>query len=160
LSEREQGYLEQSQRWDLTGRGYTAIQSTRPQTLGYALNDSPAGLAAWILEKWRSWSDCGGDLESRFSRDFLLSVVTLYWVTGSITSSMRDYYDNRRWQGEPRLLERLGPAALVELTVFIGFANLASRVNTAHGITSQGYSDACEIPQARRPEKSGVASTA
>ena len=58
------------------------------------------------------------------------------------------------------LLERLGPAALVELTVFIGFANLATRVNTAHGITSQGYSDACEIPLARRPGKSEVASTA
>jgi alkylhydroperoxidase family enzyme len=56
------------------------------------------------------------------------------------------------------LLERLGPAALVELTVFIGFANLASRVNTAHGITSQGYSDACEIPLAKRPEKAGAAS--
>jgi hypothetical protein len=51
----------------------------------------------------RSWSNCGADLESRFSRDYLLSVVTLYWVTGSITSSIRDYYyDNRRWQGEPR----------------------------------------------------------
>lgn len=59
-----------------------------------------------------------------------------------------------------RLLEQLGPAALVELTGFIGFANLASRVNTAHGVTSQGYSDSCEIPLARRPEKSGVASTA
>jgi len=58
------------------------------------------------------------------------------------------------------LLERLGPAALVELTVFIGFANLATRVNTAHGITSQGYSDACEIPLAKRPGKSAVASTA
>jgi alkylhydroperoxidase family enzyme len=58
------------------------------------------------------------------------------------------------------LLERLGPAALVELTVFIGFANLASRVNTAHGITSQGYSDACQIPLAQRPGKSAVASTA
>ena len=56
------------------------------------------------------------------------------------------------------LLERLGPAALVELTVFIGFANLASRVNTAHGITSQGYSDACEIPLAKSPGKSGAAS--
>lgn len=111
LSEREQAYLEQSQRWDQTERGYTAIQSTKPQTLGYALNDSPAGLAAWILEKWRSWSDCGGDLESRFSRDFLLSVVTLYWVTGSITSSMRDYLDNRRWQGEPRL----GPSDAVRV---------------------------------------------
>ncbi|MFJ2874131.1 carboxymuconolactone decarboxylase family protein [Streptomyces sp. NPDC087298] len=58
------------------------------------------------------------------------------------------------------LLGRLGPAALVELTVFIGFANLAARCNTAHGITSQGYSDACEIPLAARPEMSDVASTA
>jgi alkylhydroperoxidase family enzyme len=58
------------------------------------------------------------------------------------------------------LLERLGPAALVELTVFIGFANLATRVNTAHGITSQGYSDACEIPLAKPRERSGAVSPA
>ena len=103
LSVAEQAYLEQAQRWDRTERGYTAIQSTKPQTLGYALTDSPAGLAAWLLEKWRSWSDCRGDLQSRFSADFLLTVVTLYWVTSTITSSMRDYYDNGRWQGEPRL---------------------------------------------------------
>ena len=57
-----------------------------------------------------------------------------------------------------RLLEQLGPAALVELTVSIGFANLSTRVNTAHGIASQGYSDACAIPLARRPEHPGVAS--
>ncbi len=111
LTGREQRYLEQSRRWDETERGYTAIQSTKPQTLGYALNDSPAGLAAWILEKWRSWSDCGGDLESRFPADFLLTVVTLYWATRTITSSMRDYYDNRRWQGEPRL----GPGDLARV---------------------------------------------
>jgi pimeloyl-ACP methyl ester carboxylesterase len=103
LSQAELDYLTQARRWDETERGYTAIQSTRPQTLGYALNDSPAGLAAWILEKWRSWSDSGGRLDARFSPDFLLTVVTLYWLTGTITSSMRDYYDNRRWQGEPRL---------------------------------------------------------
>jgi hypothetical protein len=65
---------------------------------------------------------------------------------------------HRRVVGGPAGAAR--PAALVELTVFIGFANLASRVNTAHGITSQGCSDACEIPLAKRPEKSGVASTA
>jgi alkylhydroperoxidase family enzyme len=59
-----------------------------------------------------------------------------------------------------RLLARLGPAAMVELTVYIGFANLAGRVNTADGVTSQGYSDACEIPLAARPGKPGVASTA
>lgn len=115
LSPAEQEYLEQARQWDLTERGYTAIQSTKPQTLGYALNDSPAGLAAWMLEKWRSWSDCGGDLESRFSRDFLLTVVTLYWVTGSITSSMGDYYDNRRWQGEPHL----GPDDVVQVPTAI-----------------------------------------
>ena len=103
LSAAEQAYLAQADRWDQTERAYNAIQSTKPQTLGYALNDSPAGLAAWILEKWRSWSDCHGDLESAFSRDFLLTVVTLYWVTSTITSSMRDYHDNRRWQGEPWL---------------------------------------------------------
>jgi pimeloyl-ACP methyl ester carboxylesterase len=95
LSQAESAYLAQYQRWRDDDRGYGAIQSTRPQTLGYALNDSPAGLAAWILEKWRSWSDCGGDLEGRFSRDFLLTVVTLYWVTQAITPSMRDYVDNR-----------------------------------------------------------------
>src|SRR5215470_10914198 len=103
LSAAERQFLRQSRRWDQTELGYTAIQSTKPQTVGYALNDSPAGLAAWILEKWRSWSDCGGDPESRFTRDFLLTIVTLYWVTSTVTSSMRDYYDNRRWQGEPRL---------------------------------------------------------
>jgi pimeloyl-ACP methyl ester carboxylesterase len=78
--------------------GYHLVQSTKPQTLGYALNDSPAGLAAWLLEKWRAWSDSDGELESRFTRDFLLTTITLFWVTGSITDSMRDYYDNRNVQ--------------------------------------------------------------
>ena len=95
LSPAEKAYSETSERWWQSEGGYKAIQSTRPQTLGYSLNDSPAGLAAWILEKWRSWSDCHGDLEARIPRDFLLTLVTLYWVTGTITSSIRDYFDNR-----------------------------------------------------------------
>jgi pimeloyl-ACP methyl ester carboxylesterase len=99
LTEAESAYLAQRQRWLDTERGYGAIQSTKPQTLGYALNDSPAGLAAWILEKWRAWSDSGGDPERAFSRDVLLTVVTLYWATATITSSMRDYVDNR-WSPE------------------------------------------------------------
>jgi pimeloyl-ACP methyl ester carboxylesterase len=118
VSPAEQDFLDQSALWDQTERGYTAIQSTKPQTLGYALNDSPAGLAAWIMEKWRSWSDCRGQLESRFSRDFLLTVVTLYWVTGTITSSMRDYYDNRRWQGEPRIGPEAFAAVPTAVSVF------------------------------------------
>jgi pimeloyl-ACP methyl ester carboxylesterase len=103
LSDAEAEYLRRTADWDETEGAYRAIQSTKPQTLAYGLNDSPAGLAAWILEKWRSWSQSGGDLDAHFSRDFLLTVVTIYWVTSTIAPSMRDYFDNRRWQGEPHL---------------------------------------------------------
>ena len=100
LSEAERAYLEHRARWDDTERGYSAIQSTRPQTLGYALADSPVGLAAWIIEKWRAWGDTGGNVNAHFGTDFLLTMLTIFWVTNSITSSMRDYYDTR-WQGRP-----------------------------------------------------------
>jgi pimeloyl-ACP methyl ester carboxylesterase len=94
-TEAERAYTAQLRAWDEVERGYSAIQSTKPQTVGYGLNDSPAGLAAWILEKWRSWTDSGGDAGRRLTRDFLLTIVTIYWVTETITSSMRDYFDNR-----------------------------------------------------------------
>jgi pimeloyl-ACP methyl ester carboxylesterase len=103
LSDAEAAYLRRTARWDETEGAYRAIQSTKPQTLAYGLNDSPGGLAAWILEKWRSWSQSGGDLDAHFSRDFLLTTVTMYWVTSTIAPSMRDYFDNRRWQGEAHL---------------------------------------------------------
>jgi microsomal epoxide hydrolase len=76
--------------------GYSAIQGTKPQSLAYALTDSPAGLAAWIVEKFRRWSDCNGDVESAFRRDHLLTNITAYWVTGTIGSSMRLYYESMR----------------------------------------------------------------
>jgi microsomal epoxide hydrolase len=76
--------------------GYQQIQGTKPQTLGYALNDSPAGLAAWIVEKFRTWSDCDGDVERRFTRDELLTNVTIYWVTETISSSVRLYCESMR----------------------------------------------------------------
>ena len=78
-----------------TGRGYSEIQGTKPQTVGYGLNDSPAGLAAWIVEKFHGWSDHGGDIERSFTKDQLLTNVTLYWVTGTATSSARIYYESR-----------------------------------------------------------------
>lgn len=118
LSARERTYLDHLERWDETERGYSAIQSTRPQTLGYALTDSPAGLAAWLVEKWRAWSDSGGDVDARIGRDHLLTTITLYWVTGSITSSMRDYLDNR-WHSVP-----IGPDDVVTTpTAMAVFAN-------------------------------------
>ncbi len=76
--------------------GYQQIQGTKPQTLGYGLNDSPAGLAAWIVEKFRTWSDCGGDVESRFSRDELLTNIMIYWATQTINSSVRLYCETMR----------------------------------------------------------------
>ena len=69
------------------------MQGTKPQTLGVALNDSPAGLLAWIVEKFRTWSDCGGDPENVFTRDQLITNAMLYWVTQTITSSVRLYWE-------------------------------------------------------------------
>jgi microsomal epoxide hydrolase len=76
--------------------GYQQIQGTKPQTLGYALSDSPTGLAAWIVEKFRSWSDCGGDVERRFSKDELLTNIMIYWVSETINSSVRLYCETMR----------------------------------------------------------------
>ena len=96
LSEAERDYLAERRKWEETEHGYSDLQATKPQTLGYALSDSPAGLAAWVLEKWRSWTDSGGNLDRRFPRDELLTLLTIYWATQTITSSMRDYFDNRQ----------------------------------------------------------------
>lgn len=100
-TEEERAAQEQMNRWMKEGTGYQWIQGTRPQTLAYALTDSPVGLAGWIVEKFRAWSDCDGDIESRFSKDFLLTNVMIYWVTGAIGSSFWPYYAQRH--GEPAL---------------------------------------------------------
>ena len=78
----------------MTEGAYALEQSTKPHTLAPGLNDSPAGLAAWIVEKLRSWSDCDGDVESVFPRDDLLTWITLYWVTETIGSSFSPYVED------------------------------------------------------------------
>jgi pimeloyl-ACP methyl ester carboxylesterase len=88
----ERAYLADLGAWLREETGYQWIQGTKPQTLAFGLTDSPAGLAAWIVEKFRAWSDCGGDVERRFSKDDLLTNITLYWVTGAINSSFWPYY--------------------------------------------------------------------
>jgi pimeloyl-ACP methyl ester carboxylesterase len=85
--------------WTDEERGYSHIQGTRPQTLGYALNDSPVGLAAWIVEKFRTWCDCDGNPEARFTKDELLTNIMLYWVTATPTSAARFYYEGRHNPG-------------------------------------------------------------
>jgi pimeloyl-ACP methyl ester carboxylesterase len=93
LTDEERAWLTAIDAFDEKDRGYSEIMGTRPDTIAAALQDSPAGLAAWIVDKFRDWSDCGGDLERRFSHDDLLTVLTLYWATGTIGSSFRQYYD-------------------------------------------------------------------
>jgi microsomal epoxide hydrolase len=94
-TEEERAYLEDLRQWLNEETGYQWIQGTKPQTLAYGLTDSPAGLAAWIVEKFRAWSDCGGDVERRFTKDELLTNVMLYWATGAINSSFWLYYARR-----------------------------------------------------------------
>ena len=96
LRPEEEEFLRDATRWYDESGAYAHIQRTHPQTAAYGLNDSPAALAAWILEKFRAWSDCDGDLYRRFTRDELLSNVTLYWMTETIHSSFRLYYEGRR----------------------------------------------------------------
>jgi pimeloyl-ACP methyl ester carboxylesterase len=96
LSAAEQAFLQERERWLQTEGGYGQIQRTKPQTLAYGLNDSPAGLAAWIVEKFRAWSDCDGDVERRFSKDELLTNIAIYWFTQTIGSSSRLYYEGRQ----------------------------------------------------------------
>lgn len=88
----EERYLQELAYFLREEAGYQAIQGTRPQTLAYGLTDSPAGLAAWIIEKFRAWSDCQGNLTAAISRDDLLANISLYWFTGAINSSFWPYY--------------------------------------------------------------------
>jgi pimeloyl-ACP methyl ester carboxylesterase len=92
----EERWLAAQARWQQEEGGYSAIQSTRPQTLAFGLADSPVGLLAWIVEKWRAWSDCEGDVIRRFGREALLTNAMIYWASGCIRSSVQWYAAHRR----------------------------------------------------------------
>ena len=96
LSKGERQFLEDDESWHEQSGAYLHLQATEPQTVAYALNDSPAGLAAWLIEKFRDWADCDGEVERRFTRDELLTNITLYWMTQTIHSSCRLYFESRR----------------------------------------------------------------
>jgi pimeloyl-ACP methyl ester carboxylesterase len=92
-SKAEEEFLKKMQRWMQEEGAYASIQSTKPQSLGYALNDSPAGLAAWIVEKFYDWSDNKGNLENSFTKEELITNLSIYWITETINSSFRLYYE-------------------------------------------------------------------
>jgi pimeloyl-ACP methyl ester carboxylesterase len=94
LAPEEREFLDGAAGWAAAEGAYAAMHRTKPQTAAVGLTDSPAGLAAWIVEKLRAWSDCGGDVERAFTRDEILTNVTIYWLTGTIGSAMRMYRVN------------------------------------------------------------------
>jgi microsomal epoxide hydrolase len=114
LSAAEQAWMQEMKAWQSEETGYQNIQGTKPQTLGYGLNDSPVGLCAWIVEKFRTWSDCNGNPENSYTKDQLLTNVMIYWITQTINSSTRLYYEQRH---HPWLL-----AKEEKITVPTGFA--------------------------------------
>lgn len=114
LSGDEKRYLAKNQRWQFEDGAYAMIQSTRPHTAAPGLLDSPVGLAAWIVEKFKEWSDCGDDIERSFTKDELLTNIMIYWLTGTIGSSFQPYHDIMsagagRWMKE-KAKEWLGSA--------------------------------------------------
>ncbi|HWD06575.1 MAG TPA: alpha/beta hydrolase [Amycolatopsis sp.] len=119
LTPAEQKFAAEVEAWLAEESGYSQIQGTRPSTLAAGLTDSPAGLAAWLVEKFRGWSDCGGDVESVFSKDELLTTITLYWLTGTIASSTRLYYEVQHAEGMMSMNE---PGYIATPTAYARFA--------------------------------------
>jgi pimeloyl-ACP methyl ester carboxylesterase len=118
MTDAEKNFAATARAWDEDEGGYNAIQTTRPQTLAYGLNDSPVGLMAWIVEKWRAWTNPEGDVEKYFSKDELLTNVMIYWVTETANSSIRSYYerahDTRSLKSEDKIRVPTGVALSVE----------------------------------------------
>jgi pimeloyl-ACP methyl ester carboxylesterase len=94
-SAEEEAFLTKAAAWVSSEGSYAAQQGTKPLTLAYSLSDSPVGLAAWIAEKFRSWSDCEGDVERVFSLDELLTEISIYWFSGNVDATLRIYKENR-----------------------------------------------------------------
>lgn len=112
-------------------KGYGAIQGTRPLALGYGLNDSPAGLAAWIVDKFWAWSDHNGKLDNRFGKDALLTNITIYWVTESMPSAVRIYHESQHPAPRPPSMTpfetRTGPPAPMGFILFPKEINVPAR---------------------------------
>ncbi|HEX4356009.1 MAG TPA: epoxide hydrolase [Pseudonocardia sp.] len=119
LTPAEEAFVAEAEGFFSKEGAYAQLQGTRPATLAAGLSDSPAGLAAWIVEKFRAWSDCGGDVESVFSKDEMLTDITLYWLTNSIATSARLYYETMHTEG---MLGRNVPGYVETPTGFASFA--------------------------------------
>jgi pimeloyl-ACP methyl ester carboxylesterase len=156
MSVPEQEFGKYIQQWWYTEGAYNMIQSTKPQTLGYGLNDSPVGLAAWILEKFNSWSDNGGAIENCFSKDELLTNIMIYWITQTINTSIRTYLENAQaaWSGTPSPSAQYvntptGVSAFpAEAPVPVEWARRMVNVQSFNPMEKGGHFAALEVPEA------------
>jgi pimeloyl-ACP methyl ester carboxylesterase len=134
LTDEERAFLAAEKAWEEAERGYSHEQQTRPLTLAQGLSDSPSGLLAWILEKYRAWSDSNGNVSTRFSDDFLLTQASLYWFTNSISTSFRPYYERNN-----RLATRIErvevPTALALFPADLGARQPRSWVERTYNLT-------------------------
>lgn len=135
MSRAEKAFFEKTQQWQQTEGAYSLIQATKPQSLAYGLNDSPAGLAGWIIEKFYAWSDTDGDLNQTFSPDDLLTNLTIYWATQTANSAARIYYEAMQaiMAAKYNPLVRLNPFDKTghKSTVKAGFALFPKDISTA-----------------------------
>ncbi|WP_293310092.1 epoxide hydrolase family protein [Pedobacter sp. UBA5917] len=156
MSAPEQEFGQFIQQWWYTEGAYNMIQSTKPQTLGYGLNDSPAGLAAWITEKFNSWSDTDGNIENSFTKDELITNIMIYWVSQTINTSIRTYLENARagWSGQPSPSAEYvkTPTAVsifpAEAPVPIEWAQRMVNVKRFNKMEKGGHFAALEVPDA------------
>ena len=147
----ERTYWESMDRYTAEETAYQLIQGTKPQSLAYGLADSPAGVAGWVVEKLRAWSDCQGNLENTFSKDQILTLVSIYWHTGSIGTAIRIYYSAGMFRTPPAPRN-------VGLTLERARAARASQQQqrTSGRRVPQGYFDFYGITSRARPPRSLV----
>jgi microsomal epoxide hydrolase len=152
LSEDELAGLAGNAEFAANGAGYQSVQRTRPQALAIGLMDSPAGLATWLIDKFRAWSDCGGDLEGHIERERLLDNISLYWLTGTIASSMQIYFEDHgpgRQQPLPEVLVPIGHAVFPREILKCPRAWAEARFNIVHWrqMPAGGHFAAMEVPE-------------
>ncbi|HEY1914808.1 MAG TPA: epoxide hydrolase [Streptosporangiaceae bacterium] len=129
LTPQEQDFFQRRDAYDAKDGGYSEIMCTKPDTLAAALLDSPVGLAAWIVDKFRAWSDCDGDLERRWDKDTIAAVLTMYWATASIGTSFRQYYDYEQHNTLTPVINVPAAVTLATEPMFAGFPrSLAERL--------------------------------
>jgi pimeloyl-ACP methyl ester carboxylesterase len=152
----EQEFVKFVQNWIKKESGYAILQSTKPQTLGYGLNDSPVGLASWIIEKFYSWSDSRGNPEKRFTKDELLTNIMIYWVTQTINTSIRMYLENARVNSAPDRSSALkkvdvptGVAVFppIEINTPVEWAERMVNLKRFTKMSEGGHFSALEVPE-------------